>query len=145
MERQIQDILAGRNVEAKEASHPTLFHEILSSHLPPEELTLMRLQNEAMGAIGAGVETTKWALGVGCYHILANPDIERRLRRELSEKIPDPKNIPHWMELEKLPFLNAVVAESMSGVPPPIRQDTLSRSHQMANKIETKGYIKLTF
>lgn len=114
MERQIEDVLAGRNVEAKEASHLTLFHEILSSHLPPEDLTLQRLQNEAMSAIGAGVETATWALGVGCYHILANPDIERRLREELREKIPDPMNMPHWMELEKLPYLNTVVSESKS-------------------------------
>jgi cytochrome P450 len=114
MENQIRDVLAGRNHEAKAASHKTLFHEILSSNLPPEELRLNRLQNEAMGMIGAGVETTKWALSVGCFHILDNPPIQARLRAELEAAIPDPFNIPPWSELEKLPYLSAIVTESLS-------------------------------
>lgn len=113
MENQIKDVLAGRNQEAKAASHQTLFHEILSSNLPPQELGLNRLQNEAMGMIGAGVETTKWALSVGCFHILDNPPIQARLRAELEAAIPDPQAILPWGELEKLPYLSAIVTESL--------------------------------
>ena len=117
MENQIRDVLAGHNHEAKMSSHQTLFHEILSSNLPPEELRLNRLQNEAMGMIGAGVETTKWALSVGCFHILHNPLIQAHLRTELEAAIPDPQNILPWHELEKLPYLSAVVTESLSPYP----------------------------
>jgi cytochrome P450 len=112
MELQIKDVLAGRNVQAKEASHPTLFNDILQSGLPAEELGVNRLQNEAMGMIGAGVETTKWALSVGCFHIISNPEIKNRLRAELEAAAPDPLHMPPWTELEKLPYLNAVVQES---------------------------------
>ncbi|OTA70497.1 cytochrome P450 [Hypoxylon sp. EC38] len=107
IERQISDILKGRNIEAENSSHPTIFHEILSSNLPLEDLTLPRLQNEAMSTISAGIETTKWAISVTSYHILANPDVERHLRAELKDAIPGPNGIPHWTELEKLPYLNA--------------------------------------
>ncbi|KAK0702403.1 cytochrome P450 [Lasiosphaeris hirsuta] len=113
MERQIADILAGRNTEAKTASHPTVFHEILSSSLPAEELSLNRLQNEAMSLVGAGDHTTKWAFTVGSFHIIANPDIQKKLKDELTAAIPDPDNIIPWSELEKLPYLSAVVSEAL--------------------------------
>jgi cytochrome P450 len=113
MEVQIKDILADRNEEAKSSTHATLFHEILQGNLPPEELAVNRLQNEAMGMIGAGVETTKWALSVGCFHILTNPGIEERLRAELEAAIINPDEMIPWSELEKLPYLTAVIQESM--------------------------------
>ncbi|KAI1372942.1 cytochrome P450 [Hypoxylon crocopeplum] len=113
MERQIVDTMHGRNIEARESSHPTIFHDILSSNQPPEELSLQRLQNEAMTIVGAGVETTNRALSVACYHVLANPGIEQRLRAELQDAIPEPNEIPHWTELEKLEYLNAIVAEGL--------------------------------
>jgi cytochrome P450 len=113
MEQQIKDVMAGRNLQAKEAAHTTVFDELLSSDLPPKELTLNRLQNEAMSLIGAGVETTKWALSVGCFHIINNTDICARLRKELEIAIPDPAHFPPWTELEKLPYLTAIIEESM--------------------------------
>ena len=91
-----------------------MFEDILSSNLPPEDLTLNRLQNEAMSMVGAGVETTKWALSVGCFHILANPPVKARLVAELEAAIPDPHRIIPWSELEKLPYLSAIVLESQS-------------------------------
>lgn len=113
MERQIADILAGRNTEAKTASHPTVFHEILSSNLPPAELTLNRLQNEAMSLVGAGDHTTKWAFTVATFHIIDNPAVHRKLKEELIAAIPDPATIIPWIELEKLPYLGAVVTEAL--------------------------------
>jgi cytochrome P450 len=111
MERQIADILAGRNHEAKVASHPTVFHELLQSNLPPEDLTLSRLQNEAMSLVGAGDHTTKWAFTVGSFFIIENPEVFAQLRTELEAAIPDPAHIIPWTELEKLPYLTAVVSE----------------------------------
>ncbi|CAH0042558.1 unnamed protein product, partial [Clonostachys rhizophaga] len=113
LELQIKDILAGRNEEAKLSSHKTVFHDILSSNLPPCELTAGRLQNEAMSVVAAGVETTQWALTVGCYHILANVGIEQRLRSELEHAVPDPSRMISVPELEKLPYLSAVIQESL--------------------------------
>jgi cytochrome P450 len=112
MEQQIKDVMSGQTFQAKDATHATVFDELLASNLPPQELTLNRLQNEAMSLIGAGVETTKWALSVGCFHIIDNPDILAWLRKELEAAIPDPAHFPQWTELEKLPYLTAIIEES---------------------------------
>ncbi|KAI2470918.1 cytochrome P450 [Annulohypoxylon bovei var. microspora] len=127
--RQVSDILEGRNVEAEDSAHLTIFHEILSSKLAPEELTLQRLQNEAVAVVGGGIETTQWAISVASYHILANPDIERRLRAELRDAIPDPDRIPDWMELEKLTYLHAIITEALRiSIGPMSRSPRINRS-----------------
>lgn len=111
METQIRDLLSGKNKEAKFASQDTVFAELLNSKLPPHELSETRLQNEAISVIGAGFETTRWALTVSSYHILANTAISQRLRQELINAIPDPQNIPPWAELQALPYLSACIEE----------------------------------
>lgn len=114
MESQVRDILTGKNRDVKEASHRTIFMDIIDSDLPPHEVSLLRLQNEAVSVIGAGFETTRWALTVACYHILANPSINKRLRDELKEAIPDPDQIPSWAVLQELPYLSACIEEGQS-------------------------------
>lgn len=47
------------------------------------------------------------------YHILANREIFEKLSQELKAAVPDPRNLPHWATLEKLPYLNAVVQEGL--------------------------------
>jgi len=58
--KQVRDVFAGKNMDAKDASHATVFHDILASDLPPEELTIERVTQEAMSVSGAGIETTMW-------------------------------------------------------------------------------------
>ena len=113
MERQIQELLGGQNRQAKLASYDTVFAELLNSRLPPHELSQKRLQNEAVSVIGAGFETTRWALTVSSYHILANPAIHKRLRDELIDAIPDANEIPPWATLQALPYLSACIEEGM--------------------------------
>lgn len=88
MEQQIREILTGRDDDVKEVSHKTVFMEILDSKIPAAHATEIRLQNEAVSVIGAEFETTRWALTVASYHILANPHVLERLRAELEEAIP---------------------------------------------------------
>lgn len=111
IQRQIKDVLAGTNVESKAAAHPTIFTDILQANLPPAELSFHRLTQEAMSVSGAGIETTMWTLSVATFHILWNPAIEQRLVSELVEAMPDPDQILSWAQLEKLPFLSAVISE----------------------------------
>jgi hypothetical protein len=48
--------------------HPTIFHTVLQSDLPPQEKTRDRLGDEAQLVIGAGVTTTVSDLKYGpCY------------------------------------------------------------------------------
>ncbi|KAI9035493.1 Cytochrome P450 [Aspergillus affinis] len=111
IQRQIRDVLAGNNVESKETTHPTIFTDILQAELPPAELSFHRLTHKAMSVSGAGIETTMWTLSVATFHILWNPTFEQRLVSELVEAMPDPNQILPWVQLEKLPFLSAVINE----------------------------------
>ena len=64
------------NEEHKEGSteleHPTIFHTVLQSDLPPQEKAKDRLGDEAQLVIGAGVTTTSWALNNAIFHNLSN-------------------------------------------------------------------------
>lgn len=109
---QIREILSGRKARETPAKpKQTMFADVLDSKLPASEKTLIRLQNEAVGIVGAGLETTKWTLTVALYYILADPAIYTRLRKELDSAIPDPSEIPAWSELQRIPYLSACVEE----------------------------------
>jgi len=112
----IQEVLDGKNVAIKETSHATIFHDALSADLLPEDMTLSRLQQEAMAVHGGAVETTSWALTVAVFHILDNPSIKSRLKAELTNIIPNPTKILPWNELEELPYLSAVIMEGMKRI-----------------------------
>ncbi|KAI4254498.1 MAG: hypothetical protein LQ352_003073 [Teloschistes flavicans] len=63
--------------------------------------------------LAAGFETTGFTLTTATYHILANPSILLQLQQELQSHIPSASNIPPWRTLSKLPYLSAVVKESL--------------------------------
>ncbi|KAE8154551.1 cytochrome P450 [Aspergillus avenaceus] len=109
MANQISDIL--RKDKEKSFEKKNVFNALLDSDLPPQELTLPRLQQEAITVIGAGFDTTRYALSVASFHIINTPGIYKRLRDELEAAIPDPSNIPSLTELEKLPYLTGCIQE----------------------------------
>lgn len=95
-----------------QTGHATVFHEMLASSLPSEELEHKRMQHEAESLIGAGLETTAWTLALGSFYILHNPEVYAKLQSELTSAIPDATQIPPWASLETLPYLTAIVKES---------------------------------
>jgi cytochrome P450 len=112
MDRQIEIIRSGKlDQDAKVGDFATVFEELLNSKLPASELSHQRLQNEAQSVIGAGFETTRWALTVLTYHILANPQVHKRVKEELATAIPDTDKIPPWEKLQNLEYLSACVEE----------------------------------
>lgn len=111
MRSQITDVLSGRD-EEKKKDQRTLFNALLDANLPPQETSPKRLEHEAISVIGAGLETTKWALTVASFYILDNPAVLARLKEELHMAIPDPASIPRLQELQRLPYLSAVIEES---------------------------------
>lgn len=109
---QIIKIISGQNTSNKGVQHRTVFHELLQSNLPPEELSVERLKHEAASITGAGIDTTKTTLALATFHILDNSSVLKRLREELKTRIPHANEaMPPLHELESLPFLNAVVQE----------------------------------
>ncbi|KAK7970073.1 hypothetical protein PG988_009146 [Apiospora saccharicola] len=94
--------------------HPTIFAELYqTTDLQEDDKTVARLAAEALGIVGAGTETTSWTLAVITYHLLNEPELLNRLTTELQEAQIDPMDLPHWTELEKLPFLKTVIQEGL--------------------------------
>lgn len=101
---------ATKNSDRKEKTD-TIFTSIIQSDIPRSEVTKERLQHEAIGVVGAGIETSMRALTISIYHIVNNPSTYHRLREELFAAIPDPEKMPSWTVLQKLPFLAACIEE----------------------------------
>lgn len=109
-------IVEAKSMHASGEKNPVsqgIFAALLDSGLPPEELETQRLQHEAGSVIGAGLETTTYALSTCSYHLLANPRVLGKLKTELAAAIPDPRSPPGLDALERLPYLSAVVNEAL--------------------------------
>lgn len=111
MKSKNQKMINGETEELEQRDHPTIFHELLQSDLPPQEKEVQRLGDEAQTILGARLEATAWALTVAAFHILNNTNILKRLHHELKEAIPGPHDELDWQRLEKLPYLTACIQE----------------------------------
>lgn len=99
---------------AHKDNHISLFRHILNSDMPESERSDDRLAKEAQVLLGGGTASTARTLGFISYYILANPDIRSRLKEELRETVADyPERVPSWMELERLPYLQALIKEGL--------------------------------
>lgn len=91
----------------------TVFHALIESDLPPEEKLQSRLWQEGQVVIGAGADTTANALTITHFHILDNPEVLRKLQKELADALPD-ASAPFLLKMvEQLPYLNAVINEGL--------------------------------
>lgn len=63
--------------------------------------------------IGAGLETTAWALTTTSFHLISNPPILAKLRSELEAAIPEATAQLDSLFLKKLPYLSACIQEGI--------------------------------
>ncbi|KAJ5591481.1 uncharacterized protein N7459_001850 [Penicillium hispanicum] len=75
--------------------------------LPAPQKTLTRLQEEGALLVLAGAESPAQTLSIVFFHLLTNPAILSKLRAELSTTSANSS----WTELDKLPYLSAVIEE----------------------------------
>ena len=100
--------------DTSESGKPTVFRSIVNSDLPQSELTTSRLSREAQVLLGAGTVSTARTLDFITYYILSRPEIHKRLQEELKEVMADyPATKPTWYQLEKLPYLQALIKEGL--------------------------------
>ncbi|KAK0207286.1 cytochrome P450, partial [Armillaria fumosa] len=117
---QIEGIL--ENPSSLDGMHETIYHSLLS----PEKFksgeipSKKSLSDEAQNLLFAGTDTTGNTMTIGFFHILQNPDIYSKLMSELLEVWPSKESSVSFEVLEKLPYLTAVIKESLrisNGVP----------------------------
>ncbi|KAL8963314.1 MAG: hypothetical protein Q9183_005026, partial [Haloplaca sp. 2 TL-2023] len=102
----------GKQVKTTQ-QNPRFLHQILESNLASSEKTAERMGQEAFSIIAAGGETVARTLTTMTYYLITNPPILAKLRRELQSAQPDPLTPLPFQELEHLPWLSAIIKESM--------------------------------
>lgn len=113
IETQIQQLIEDQSRGCKDTTHPIVFQELLDSNLPQEDKSLGRLRNEGVVLVTAGLDTVRATLEIGTFHLLQQPQIMQKLREELLTVYPDPGDPPSLPVLEQLPYLTAVINESL--------------------------------
>lgn len=90
----------------------TFVYELVQSKLPPSEKEFDRIFDEVCTTTGAGFETTAAVIRLAAFYIYNDPKILQRIRAELAAA-PN-----HDLKtLEQLPYLTAVIMESMRLAP----------------------------
>ncbi|KAI1750738.1 cytochrome P450 [Xylaria castorea] len=92
----------------------SLFHHVANSDMPASEKSEERLTKEAQLLLGGGTVTSARAISCASFYILTRPDITKRLSEELRQPMAEwPSHVPTWADLERLPFLQAVIKEAL--------------------------------
>ncbi|KAI9891308.1 MAG: hypothetical protein M1814_002821 [Vezdaea aestivalis] len=107
-----QDKAAGKKQDPE--ARVTLFRHLINTDLPESELSVERLAKEAQVLLGAGTVSTARTLDFICYYIMARPQIRQRLGEEVKDLMAQyPAKHPSWADLEKLPYLQAIIKEGL--------------------------------
>ena len=93
---------------------------LLSESLREKQLTEEEMMAQGWIFFVAGFETTAGTLSFCSYELALNPEIQERLYEEVMSAI-DIKGDISYEDLSKLPFLDAVLSETMRLYPPVLR------------------------
>lgn len=107
LDSQISDILRDPS-SLDRADHEIVYHHLLNPKVGREP-SRRELLDQAISLVAAGTETTANACIVAAFHVLRNPEIEARLRKELVEAWPE---VEIQLPLEKLEKLQYLVSHS---------------------------------
>ncbi|KAG0210619.1 hypothetical protein BGX28_009144 [Mortierella sp. GBA30] len=86
---------------------------LLVDQLTGEGGTDLQIRHDVFTAIFAGHETTSAALSWTFYQLATHPEIQLRLREETRQLYSNTDGAPSYDELNSLPYLNAVIRESL--------------------------------
>jgi hypothetical protein len=98
-----------------DAPHRVIYSELLN----PEAIkglpspTALQLSHEGRVLFAAGSHTVGTTLMTGVYYLLRNPEAKQRLVDEVRTAWPVLDQAPRHEDLEKLPFLTAVIKETL--------------------------------
>lgn len=91
-----------------------LMQEYLKNeNLPAKDKSYDAVKQAVLMMVGAGMETTGYALCMATYQLLKHPDLLKDVKKEIVSVWPaDEGAMPSWSTLEKLPLLTAILKES---------------------------------
>ncbi|KAL1622616.1 hypothetical protein SLS56_008663 [Neofusicoccum ribis] len=78
-----------------------------------EKLGRQELTAEALTQLIAGSDTTSNTSCALLYHCLRNPQVIKKLQKELDQAIPNIDTVPEFSMVKDLPYLDAVIKETM--------------------------------
>ncbi|OJD15879.1 hypothetical protein AJ78_03897 [Emergomyces pasteurianus Ep9510] len=101
--------------EEPRTSRVTIFHQLLKPDSVKEYTvpTVEQLVHEAYIVVAAAADTTGNAMTIALYNSVLKPEIYTKLTAEMKGAFPDPDAELDLSTLEKLPYLNAVIKESL--------------------------------
>ena len=92
----------------------SLIRHMCNTDMPESELSIDRLAKEAQVMFSAGTVNNARTLEFILYYLLAKDHIRDRLRAELRDTMAGyPYRRPSWADLEKLPYLQAIIKEGL--------------------------------
>ncbi|GAD93027.1 predicted protein [Paecilomyces variotii No. 5] len=109
----MERIISTTSKGIQKTARRTIFDDLTDPSLLPHERTLHHLEDEATELLTAGTEATGETLARTIYYLSENKEILHRLRAELKQVMPTSTNTAALQELEQLPFLTAVINESL--------------------------------
>lgn len=111
-----RDLIADKR--AKLLKGETKSQDILSVAMESGGFTDEDLVNQLMTFLAAGHETTASALAWAVYCLCKHPDVQSKLRAELRSQLPSLDGDITSTDIDRLPYLNAVLNETMRIFPP---------------------------
>ncbi|KAL8744897.1 MAG: hypothetical protein Q9184_007940, partial [Pyrenodesmia sp. 2 TL-2023] len=105
------DIENGRKPEGQ--TQTNIFYDVLTNpNVRLQERDNDYLQDEAQAIVGAGTVTTGHILAILHFYLINDPKVAAKLQSELG-KLMASSPTPKWSQLEKLPYLSAVITEGL--------------------------------
>ena len=101
----------------REPEHPDLWSKVMVKDESDGGLTLAEHESNASVFMVAGTETTATALSGTTYYLLKNPDVLRRLTKEIRDAFADFDDVT-LEDLARLKYLHAVLQEGLRMYPP---------------------------
>ncbi|KAI1131072.1 putative cytochrome P450 [Nemania abortiva] len=111
----LQSIITGPKSKDANSGPSNVFSTIIASDdLPPSEKAAGRISQEGIVLVAAGSETAARTITTAIYFILKNRStVQARLEEELEWAIPNPSSRPTLKDLQSLPWLSAIIKESL--------------------------------
>jgi len=120
---QVKEVVVNPHVLEK-TPHPIIYHRLQDPEINKVAGVPSpgSLYEEAQALLFGGADSAGNTTMVGLFYVLSNDEIHRRLSAEVHEAWPNLQLQPSLEQLEKLPYLTAVIKESLRvapGVPSP--------------------------